>query len=81
MAKGKDKTDAERAAKFKELAEMRMTRALRAIEGIGKLASKTKYRYSEQQIAKLENAFKESLSACFAGFKAGNAPTASGFKL
>jgi hypothetical protein len=76
-----EKTPAQKAAKFKELAEMRVTRALRAIDGISKLASKTKYAYTEKQVATIENAFKESLGACFAAFKAGNAPSGSGFTL
>lgn len=70
----KEKTDKDRADQFKVLANMRANRALRAIEGLSKLANKNRYKYSPEQVAKLEGAFKEALGACFAAFKTGSAP-------
>lgn len=65
--------DAEKSAKFKELAEKRVTRALKAISGVSKLAG-SRYKYTEGQIEKIEEAFKGALQHmhnAFAGKKTG----------
>jgi len=71
MAKkgAKVKTDAEKAAKFKELAEVRANRALKAIQGLSKLANPNKYKYTDAQVKKLADAFKVALGQCFDAFE------------
>lgn len=72
MAKGKKnvkKTDAQRHDEFKKLANIRGKRAIRAIQGLGKLAS-GRYRFTEKDVETMEAAFKKTLGEVFAAFGA-----------
>lgn len=65
----RDKLDnAARTAMFKKLATVRVNRALRAIEGFGKLANPNKYGYTPEQVKKAEDAFKGALGTVFGAF-------------
>lgn len=78
MAK-KTVTDADKEKKFRELAELRMNKILNGIAGLSKLSAPSRYKYSPQQVAKMEQAFQAALNACFAGFK-GARQSKSGFE-
>lgn len=62
-------TDAQKAAKFRDLAEKRMNRILNGIAGLSKLSATSRYSYSPVQVEKMEKAFQGALNSCFAGFK------------
>ena len=72
-------TDAQKEAKFRELAEKRMNRILNGIAGLAKLSAPARYRYNVGQVDKMEKAFQVSLNACFAGFR-GARQSKSGFE-
>lgn len=79
MAKGKTSmTDAQKEAKFKELAGNRMNRILKGIASLSKLAA-TRYKYAPSQVDKMEKAFQVALNDCFARFK-GAKQKESGFE-
>jgi hypothetical protein len=65
----KELSQAQKAAKFKELGEIRLNRALTAIHGLRKLANKKRYHYTDGQVKILETAFKDALSDCFSAFE------------
>lgn len=78
MAKKPAMTDAQKEAKFKELAAKRMNRILNGIAGLSKLSS-GRYKYSAAHVDKMEKAFQQALNACFAGFRGGR-QTGTGFE-
>lgn len=73
MSKKKErkvKTDAEKKALFKKLANVRGKRAIRAIQGLGKLAHRGKYGFDADDVRTMETAFKRVLGDVFASFDA-----------
>jgi hypothetical protein len=78
MAKGKA-TDAQKSAKFRELAEKRVTRIIRGIAGLSKLSATSRYAYSPQQVEKMLTAIADALEAASAAFKAGGSKGGGGF--
>jgi hypothetical protein len=74
MAKGNKttpKSDAEKAAKFRELASKRMTRILRGIAGLAKLSATARYKYSPQDVDKMANALSDACKVCLAAYQSG----------
>lgn len=65
--------------KFKELAEKRVTNALKNIQLIGNLSNTNAYEYSDEEIKKIFKILKEELSVAESRFKSRN--KGSGFKL
>jgi hypothetical protein len=61
-------TDAQKSSKFKELGEIRLNRALAAINGLRKLANKKRYKYTDGQVKILKDSFEAALDDCFAAF-------------
>lgn len=74
-------TDAEKQAKFKELGEARMTKALAAIQNVGKLSNPSAYKYSDEQVAKLVDALKSAVASVEARFKNKSTGSGGGFSL
>jgi len=64
------RTDAEKRADFKAIAGKHAGTALAAIGRLTKCARPSRYSWTPEQISKLENAFKDALSACFGQLKA-----------
>lgn len=73
-------TEAQKAKKFQELAEKRMTKILRGIEGLSKLAVPARYSYTPKQVQTMGDALNEALKSCFAGFSGGGSAKGGGFK-
>lgn len=67
MAKGKSNVPANETpeARFKRMATMRVNKALKAVSLLSNLAG-SRYRSSPEQIAKIETAFRETLTSVFA---------------
>lgn len=63
----------QKSAKFVELAQKRMTKALAAIGNIGNLANRSSYNYNADQVAKLTTALANSVKSVAERF---NAPAA-----
>lgn len=78
-AKRAELVEAHRAAEFRKLGKLRTDRAVRAIEGVAKLANKGRYSYNEGQVKLLKDHFKSALDACFAAFE--GKKTAGGLEL
>lgn len=57
------------AERFKRLAKARMARALKMIELIGNLSSRSSYEYTDTQIAKMRDALVGQMAATFAKFE------------
>ena len=74
------KDDAGRAAKFKDFAALRVTRALRSLRAVGKLANKRAYGYTPEQVAKIGEALNAELQRVADAFK-GGAKSADSFEL
>jgi hypothetical protein len=62
------KTEAQKAAKWVELAEKRAEKIVRGIESLGKLSAKSRYSYTPKQIEKLESIFEDALKECFSRY-------------
>lgn len=73
-------TEAQKAAKWKKLAEGRVNKAISAIESLAKLSNKTRYAYTGGQVKILEKAFQDALSDCFAAYE-GKATRVGGVQL
>jgi hypothetical protein len=73
--------NAVKSAKFKELASLRVGKALAAINNVAKLANKRAYVYDDVQVAKIGAALDDALKACGAAFKAPAGSTAAAFTL
>ena len=56
--------------KFKELAEKRVTRALKDIKLIGNLSNRSNYSYTEQDVKKITQALNKALAEMKARFDA-----------
>lgn len=67
--------------KFKELAEKRVTRAIKDIRLIGNLANKNNYQYSDQDGAKICSALEAEIKSLRAKFSAEDNKQSPVFKL
>jgi hypothetical protein len=74
-------TDSANRAKFKELAEKRVTRALKDIKLIGNLSNRTNYSYTEAEVKKIHTALKKAVDEMKARFDAKGASADESFKL
>lgn len=73
------RTDIKRA-KFVDLAERRVTRAIKDIRLIGNLSNRNNYRYTEEDVAKIVRALKAELDELRLRFEARSGGTNT-FKL
>ena len=78
---GAKKSDAEKRAKFRELAENRTNNALSAIERIGKLSNPYLYEWEDTEVRKIVKALKDAVSSVESRFSAPKGPSSKGFKL
>lgn len=67
--------------KFVDLAEARVTRALRDIRLIGNLSNKGAYTYSDDDVKKIFRALQRELDAAKGKFEGGTAARDSEFRL
>ena len=65
------KKEAEKVARFKDLANKRVPKALGAIAAIGGLASKSSYSYTPEQVQVLENALNAEVQKTLQRFRGG----------
>lgn len=75
MAREKDR------AKFVQLAEARVTRAIKDIKLIGNLSNRSNYVYTDEDARKIVAALKKAVDETKARFEAKGDPDASTFKL
>lgn len=75
------KTETKSRAKFVELAENRVARAIKDIRLIGNLANKSNYSYTENDSKKIIKALKDEIDALKARFDAGSSEAKPVFKL
>ena len=61
----------ERNIKFKNLAEKRVTRAIKDIKLIGNLSNKGNYSYTQEEVKKIYDALRKALDRMKARFDAG----------
>lgn len=73
--------DSARRSKFVELAEKRVTRAIKDIRLIGNLANRGNYSYEEKDAAKIHKALLDEVKALKARFETGGKETKPVFKL
>lgn len=59
----------EKKAKFRELAEKRVSNALKQIQLIGNLANTRAYEYEEEEVKKIFKSLKEEISLAESKFK------------
>lgn len=59
----------EKKAKFRELAEKRVSNALKQIQLIGNLANTRAYEYEEEEVKKIFKSLKEEISLTESKFK------------
>lgn len=59
----------EKKAKFRELAEKRVSNALKQIQLIGNLANTRAYEYNEEEVKKIFKSLKEEISLAESKFK------------
>ena len=59
----------EKKAKFRELAEKRVSNALKQIQLIGNLANTRAYEYEEEEVKKIFKSLKEEISLAESNFK------------
>lgn len=71
----------ERRSKFVELAEKRVSRAIKDIRLIGNLSNKGNYSYTEADVKKIMRALGDELKGLKARFETGGGESASSFKL
>lgn len=67
--------------KFVELAEKRVSRALKDIKLIGNLSNRTNYTYTDQDVKKITQALTKAVSEMKARFDAKGDPADETFKL
>ena len=75
------KAPKDKAGNFKKLAEKRVSKALAAIAVIGNLASKANYEYSDEQVAKIEQALNNEVTVLMNRFRKPDSAPKSGFSL
>lgn len=68
MAK-KTLTEAQKSAKWKELAESRLGGALNKIHGLAKLANTKRYAYTPKQIETMRNLLEDACNNLFAAYE------------
>lgn len=67
--------------KFIELAEKRVSRALKDIRLIGNLSNRSNYSYTQDDVRKITKALKDEVDALKARFEAGGSESKPVFKL
>lgn len=67
--------------KFVELAEKRVSKALKDIKLIGNLSNKSNYSYTDQDVKKIHQALKAALDEMHQRFKSKGASEDESFKL
>ena len=67
--------------KFVDLAEKRVSRALKDIKLIGNLSNKTNYSYTEQDVRKIVSALRKAVDEMKGRFDAKGSPADETFKL
>ena len=72
------KTREEKAAKFKELCEKRVRKATHYLNSLGKLANRSHYEYSSEQVNEMEKHLRATLNEMLLQYKSQNKDT--GFK-
>ncbi len=75
MAREKDRE------KFVQLAEARVTRAIKDIKLIGNLSNRTNYVYTEDDVKKIITALKKAVDEAKSRFEAKGDPDSEAFKL
>lgn len=76
---GTAKREAAKAAKFVELAEKRVTKAINAIRSISKLSARSNYVYSPEQVNKIGEVLKNEVVDMHKHFTTTTAATKVGF--
>jgi hypothetical protein len=79
MAAKVDKRD--KRAKFIDLANKRVTRAIREIKLVGNLANKSNYQYSDEDAKKIVRALQKEIETLKGRFSEGGAGGAIEFRL
>ena len=72
---------ADRRQRFVELAEKRMTKALRQIKLVGNLADQSNYEYSDVDAKKILAALQQAVEECGVRFEQGGMDSDETFKL
>jgi hypothetical protein len=67
--------------KFVELAEKRVTRAIKDIRLIGNLSNRSNYTYTDEDVRKIMKALKSELDALKARFESVGGSTGQAFRL
>ena len=57
-----EKTTSENARKFRELAEKRVVKAIKAIRLVGNLSNRTNYSYTEEEAKKIVSALQKEIA-------------------
>lgn len=70
-----------KAAKFVELAEKRVTKAINAVRSIAKLSNRSNYIYTDAQVAKIAEALRAEVVTMHEHFTAKPGVTREGFTL
>jgi hypothetical protein len=70
---------ADKAAKFKTIAERRMSNLLRTLKHIGNLSNRSSYDYSSEQISKMLRTIRNEVDAIEAKFKRVDLKSPQGF--
>jgi hypothetical protein len=68
-------------AKFKELAEKRVNRAIKDLALVGNLANRSNYSYTEQDAKKILKVLKDALDETRSKFESGGASAKNEFRL
>ena len=71
----------DKAGKFRQLAERRVTQALRIINRIGNLSNKSSYEFTAEQIGKMFEAMRNELTEAEDRFNRANKPKQLDFSL
>lgn len=71
----------DKRAKFVELVEARVTRAIKDIQLIGNLSNRSAYAYTDEDVRKVFRAIQKELDAAKARFGGDAASKETGFKL
>jgi hypothetical protein len=71
----------DRRAKFVELAEKRVNRAIGQIKLVGNLSNRSNYSYTDEDVTKIHRALKKALDEMKARFDSKGAESDNSFKL
>lgn len=80
-AKATDKPAETKAEKFVRLAELRTTKAINAIRGIGKLSNRASYEFTDEQTARIAEALRDEVVQLHERFQVKEKQVQEGFKL